>query len=115
MNIQSISNAFPPQPSTETSSVLRETKAALATDEGPQPEKSISGEQLSAAVKNVQEYIRPYNNGLEFSVNSDTHQFVVKIIDTETKEVIRQIPSEEMIAIAKALDTLQGLFVKQKA
>ena len=32
-----------------------------------------------------------------------------------TNEVIRQIPSEEMLEIAKALDRLQGLLVKQKA
>ena len=33
----------------------------------------------------------------------------------DTKDVIRQIPSEEMVAIARALESLQGLLVKQKA
>ena len=40
---------------------------------------------------------------------------MVKIIDSATKEVIRQVPSQEMLAIAKALDSIKGLFVKQSA
>jgi flagellar protein FlaG len=40
---------------------------------------------------------------------------VVKVVDTETDQVIRQIPSEEMLAIARNIDRLQGLLVKQEA
>jgi len=40
---------------------------------------------------------------------------VVRIIDRATKEVIRQMPSEEMLSIAKALDSIKGLFVTQTA
>jgi hypothetical protein len=41
-------------------------------------------------------------------VDDDTGQLVVKIIDRSTKEVIRQMPSEEMLAIAKTLDSIKG-------
>lgn len=37
------------------------------------------------------------------------------MIDRQTKEVLRQMPSEEALAIAHALDKLQGLMIKQKA
>jgi flagellar protein FlaG len=40
---------------------------------------------------------------------------VVKVIDRETQDVIRQIPSQEMLDLAQALDKLQGLLIKQKA
>lgn len=70
---------------------------------------------LEAATQSVREFVRPINSNLEFSVNNDTGQLVVKIIDRVTKEVIRQMPSEEMLAIAKALDSIKGLFVKQTA
>lgn len=72
-------------------------------------------DEVSAAVNSVRTYIEPINSALEFSLNDDTDQIVVKIVDRETKEVIRQMPSEEMIALAKALDSLKGLFVKQNA
>lgn len=71
--------------------------------------------QLEAATKSVREFVEAINNNLEFSVDHDTGQLVVKIVDRVTKEVIRQVPSQEMLALAKALDSIKGLFVKQTA
>ena len=72
-------------------------------------------EQLNTAVKAVNSFVQPINNDLEFSIDKDTGKTVVKVIDINTKEVIKQFPSEEMLAIAKALDGLKGLLVQQKA
>jgi flagellar protein FlaG len=52
---------------------------------------------------------------LDFQVDEDTGIHVVKVLDTDTKEVIRQFPSEEILAIAKAFDTVKGLLVRDKA
>lgn len=76
---------------------------------------SISREQLNSAVKATKDFVGTVNSSLEFSVDDDTGSTVVKILDKETKEVIRQIPSEEMLSIAKALDTIKGLLLHQKA
>lgn len=78
----------------------------------PQP---AAREQLEAATESVRSFVQPINSNIEFSVNDDTGQLVVKIIDRNTKEVIRQMPSAEMIAIARTLDGIKGLFVKQSA
>lgn len=119
MNIQTISASLPPQGRIEASAAPREARAAAPLVQGNTPPTESrppdSLEQLEAAVSSVQAYIQPFNSDLQFSVNDDTDKVVVKVIDSETKEVIRQIPSEEMIAIAKALDSIKGLFVKQQA
>ena len=72
-------------------------------------------ERLETATQSVREFVKPINSNIEFSVNDDTGQLVVKIIDRATKEVIRQMPSEEMLSIAKTLDGIKGLFVTQTA
>ncbi len=74
-----------------------------------------SSEQLTQAVKQIQDVIKQTANSLQFSIDEDIGVTVVKVIDTESKKVIRQIPSEEVLDIAKALDKLQGLLVKQQA
>lgn len=74
-----------------------------------------SSEQLTQAVKQIQDVIKQNANGLQFSIDEDVGVPVVKVIDTESKKVIRQIPSQEVLEIAKALDKLQGLLVKQQA
>lgn len=72
-------------------------------------------EELDQAVKAVNDFVQPFNNALNFSVDQESQTTVVKVIDQNTKEVIRQIPSEEMLALAKALDTMKGLLIQQKA
>jgi len=72
-------------------------------------------EKLETAIQSVREFVKPTNSNIEFSVDGDSGQLVVKIIDRSTKEVIRQMPSEEMMAIAKTLDSIKGLFVTQTA
>lgn len=75
----------------------------------------VDRSELDNAVKDIQDFIKNTNTSLDFHVDKDTDKLVVKVIDTSTKEVIKQIPSEDMLALAKALDKLKGLLVSQKA
>lgn len=52
---------------------------------------------------------------LAFSIDDATEKLVVRITDASTGELIRQLPSEEALAIARSLDKLQGLLLKQEA
>lgn len=72
-------------------------------------------QQLADAVKATNDFVNSVNNSLTFSVDKDSGKTIVKVIDKSTDEVIRQIPSEEMLAIAQALDKIKGLLVHQKA
>lgn len=72
-------------------------------------------QQLESAVQSVQQFVRPISSSLEFSVDDSTGKTVIKVVDKSTHELIRQIPAEEMLAIARALDRLQGLLLHQKA
>jgi flagellar protein FlaG len=72
-------------------------------------------QQLADAVKSINKTLQEQSQGVEFAVDGDTDRMIVKVIDHETKEVLRQIPSEEVLAIAKALDKAQGLLLQQKA
>lgn len=75
-----------------------------------------SSEQVDQAVQKVNKAVKSLSNsGLEFSVDKDTGIQLVKVVDIKTRDVIRQIPTEEVLAIAKTLDKLQGLIINQKA
>lgn len=124
----------PPSPGVgmrSTTSDVAELRQASMAASAPRPQDNISSlavqalsqtakeeptrAQLDTAVKDVNEFIQPINNALEFSVDDDTGQTVVKVIDKGTQEVIRQFPSEEMLAIARAIGQMKGLLVQQKA
>ena len=63
----------------------------------------------------VQQIAQPVVPALEFSTDAETGRTVVKVMDSATGEVVRQIPMEEMLALAKSLDRLQGLLFHTKA
>lgn len=85
-----------------------------ADSAGPAPQQP-SSEQIQTAVENLRKAVTPVAQNLQFSVDSDTNKTVITVMDSSTKEVIRQIPSEEILALAKGLDKLQGLLIKRQA
>lgn len=78
--------------------------------------------QLKNAVDNINQAMRQSNQNLELSIDPDTKTPIVKMVDTETGELIRQFPSEAVLAIANSIDKFllqnqfqHGLLLKQKA
>ncbi|MEE4203750.1 MAG: flagellar protein FlaG [Halieaceae bacterium] len=60
-------------------------------------------EDLQAAVKDLSEYIQTVSRSLQINVNSDIGRPIVTVLDSETSEVIRQIPSEEVVRLSQYL------------
>ncbi|MDR2452408.1 MAG: flagellar protein FlaG [Candidatus Accumulibacter sp.] len=90
----------------------QEAQSALSED----PSAGRGGiEELQTAVEKIQEFIRKTASDIKFSIDEDSGRTVVKVIDRETQEIIRQIPSQEMLDLAQALDKLQGLLIRQEA
>ena len=71
-------------------------------------------ERVVAAIKRIQEFVDETQRGLQFSIDEDTGRIVVKVIARQSGEVIRQLPSEEALELAKRLQDAEGiLFSKQ--
>ncbi len=51
---------------------------------------------------------------LRLEVDKDLNRVVVKILDGETEEVIRQVPVEELLDIAKKLKEIEGLLFREE-
>ncbi|OGO78873.1 MAG: hypothetical protein A2203_11640 [Chromatiales bacterium RIFOXYA1_FULL_46_5] len=78
-----------------------------AKAEQAQAEQAVTEDELGEAVENINQFVNSQGRTLNFSVDEDSGKPVVKVIDFETKEVIRQIPSEEVLTMAKAIKRLQ--------
>lgn len=77
--------------------------------------QELSAKAIEEAVDKVAQFVAQTSSEINISVDRDSGMRIVKVVDTETKEVLRQIPSEEVVAIAQVLDKLQGLFLRDKA
>ena len=76
---------------------------------------AVTREALSDAVKKINDSMPASAQSLEFSIDEDSKDIVVKVIDQATHEVVRQIPTEEALEIAKSLDKMRGLLIRQTA
>ncbi len=66
-----------------------------------------SKEELGSAVESINQFVSAQMRTLNFSVDESSGKAVVKVIDFETKDVIRQIPGEEVLKMASAIKRLQ--------
>lgn len=81
-------------------------------DSGDQQKNSQSvpadRQQLTGTVDQLNQKLRDYNTSLQFEVDDKYQEMVVRIVDRETKEVVRQIPSEEALALAKFFEEMEA-------
>lgn len=87
-----------------TSAVEELKKTAMSSD----PE---SRKELQEAVEKVNQYADIQKVSLRLQVEKELQRVVVKVVDKDTDEVIRQIPSEQTIALAKRLDEVMQEFL----
>lgn len=74
----------------------------------PQPRTRADLEQFLA---DLQKVLSPLSRSLQFSIDERSGRTIVRVIDRATREVIRQIPSEEILALADRMDKVQGLLL----
>lgn len=72
-------------------------------------------EFIRKAVGKANEAMEYHNRSMKFSIHEKTNEIMVKIIDNETKEVIREIPPEKMQDMFASMLELAGLLVDEKS
>lgn len=84
------------------------------TDENPQNQQG-SGKQLKSAVDSANQKLKMnHRTGCEFSYHEETKRISIKVVDQDTKEVIREIPPEESLDMLQKLWELAGVLVDER-
>ncbi|MFK3970487.1 flagellar protein FlaG [Pseudomonas sp. NPDC087358] len=87
-------------------------KSDTATSKGSDPDKE--SKDLKAAVQEMEKFFQSVRRNLEFSIDEHSGKVVVKVIATETGEVVRQLPSAEALKIADSLKNANSLLFDAK-
>lgn len=78
-------------------------------------EEEISKKELVETASALNAYMDDLHTSLGFSINDETKELVVNVINRETKEVIKQIPPEELVSIREKMAELAGILLNEKA
>lgn len=71
--------------------------------------------ELTKAIAAANAALKSSSVSLEYSQDKETGLKIVRVIDRDTKELIRQIPAEEMVSVARSIEKFQGLLGDQVA
>ncbi len=66
-------------------------------------------EEITEVVDSLHEFVNMVQTKLNFSVQEETNNIVVRVIDRETDEIIRQIPAEEIMKVQARMQELSGI------
>jgi flagellar protein FlaG len=97
-----------PQPHTYTGLACETAVVGLAekmSEAGPAHE--------TVALAEINQTLKTASIGLQFEFAKEAGKMIAKVADVESGNVIRQIPSEEVVRILNALGKLQGLLMNQ--
>lgn len=81
---------------------LTETAPVVAVKEEGKGDNTEQ-EKLKMAVQEIEKFVQSVKRNLEFSIDEHSGKVIVKVIASETGEVVRQIPSAEALKLADSL------------
>jgi len=90
------------EPTTKVAEVRQEQTEKLAKRVAEKTE--LQEQQVDEAVSKLNDYIQNQQRNLRFSVDDDSGETVVTVMDGRSEEVIRQIPDETVLRLARKLD-----------
>jgi flagellar protein FlaG len=74
----------------------------------------LSTDEIEQIVSELNNFIQIFNTKIAFEIDKETRKTVLKIIDAQSNEIIRQIPPEELLAISKRISELLGLIINAR-
>ena len=93
---------------TSASDKLNTINASQLNADNPNNDATASSADIQSAVGEVSDFVQAQNRNLNFSFDDEAQRSIVKVTDSETGELIRQIPSEEVLRLSERIKNLQS-------
>jgi len=75
---------------------------------------AVNQKELEKTIVNINKMIESMDTSLQFYIHKDSGRIAVKVINNKSKEVILEIPSEEILNLAAKLNDTTGLIIDKK-
>ena len=106
------SPALPPASGSPAQAVPQSSSPAATSGAAFAPAAPVD---LSKAIEQIQGYLRDSGKSLSVTFDDAIDRYVTKVVSSDTGEVVRTIPSEEVLAVARAINEQLGGLVNQRA
>ncbi|MEH0022349.1 MAG: flagellar protein FlaG [Desulfobacter sp.] len=113
INTQDPPDIAPLRPVEPPESVNRQVKADQAEGRVARDDEKISVKEVKEMLDAFQDLSETIQTKLSFTVDDTNNEIVVKVFDKESNELIRQFPSEEMLALQDKMTDLAGFLFNE--
>ncbi|MFD4840796.1 flagellar protein FlaG [Achromobacter sp. NPDC058515] len=103
-----------PDPSATATPAAASTNSG-ASDSATSEQSNAQKLPLEKALDEINDQMKAWSTQLQFEIDPNVHQVVVSVVDAESGDVIRTIPSETVLKIAKMIVNMQGNGIKTTA
>lgn len=91
------------------------TKVSQMTSTEKIQGESINKDKLASMVDGLNEFLEPMHTSVKFELHDKLEEYYVTIVDSQTKEVVKEIPPKKMLDMYAAMAEFMGLIVDKKA
>jgi|GEM_PF-1222455 len=103
------------RPGFRSAQVGESAKSSVPPEERALSSSNGSVQKLDDLVLQVQKTLSEVGPNIQLSIDKETEQVLVRVVDSESGDLIRQIPPEEQVKLQKFLREQSGLLVETKA
>lgn len=82
---------------------------------GQSKQKELNKEELQKVAADMTEVMQSLNTDIQFSVHEKTGRLIVRVVDDKTQQVLKEIPSKEMLDTIAAIRDYVGALLDKKA
>lgn len=75
---------------------------------------SLPKEEIEKVVNGINDFLQPANTHIEFQLHEKLNEYYVTVVDNQTKEIVREIPSRKMLDLYAAMTEFLGFVVDKK-
>ena len=72
-------------------------------------------EAVDQAAQRIEQFVQSVGRSMSFSVDASSGHSILRVVDPQSGQVIRQLPAEETLRVAKAVEYMQSMLVNQRA
>jgi flagellar protein FlaG len=103
------------QPTRSDAEVVSQVASTVIKPSNVDASSQPTREVVAKAAADIQQFVQSMGRNLSFSVDETTGYNVVRVVNPNTGELVRQLPSEELLKIARDFQRLNNVLVSQKA
>ena len=108
-----VAQTSPPAPVRREDNTDRSQNAPATLRQAEKAEEV--SEPLNEVVSELNNLVRDLHRELQFSVDDESGETMIKVVDSKTDEVVRQIPSEEVVRLRQRLEEAAGVIFRDSA